>query len=183
GRDYFEKLSQKEPISPQVISSLYQLGLLSQWGDDTAKAKDYYNKLLEKTEGGFLETVKLVNDRLQEIEEQKPLGYNLKTFLDLSLKEGYRAFDMTKLDLNSSLYRPHKDQGIDISALVYVAETGCMHVEMQYLWSGDIGTASPAPEQQAFDTAYTQAGTKIISVVVISPAGIVDRGIEMLDVD
>ncbi|MFH0913263.1 MAG: hypothetical protein V1884_03150, partial [Candidatus Omnitrophota bacterium] len=46
GRDYFEKLSQKEPISPQVISSLYQLGLLSQWGDDTAKAKDYYNKLL-----------------------------------------------------------------------------------------------------------------------------------------
>jgi len=183
GRDYFEKLTQEGTSSPQAISSFYQLGLLSQWEGDTAKAKEYYHKLIEKAKDGFADSLTLTQERLKEIEEAKPLEYNLKTFLDTSLKAENKIFDMTKLDLKASLYRPKKDQGINISALVYVAETGCMHVEMQYLWSADLGTAKPTLEQQAFDTTYAQPGTRVIGLVVISPAGIVDRGIEMLDVD
>jgi hypothetical protein len=90
--------------------------------------------------------------------------------------------DMTKLDLKSSLYKPKKDQGVNISVSTYVAETGCMHVEMQYLWLGDFGTVKPSPQQQSFDTNYTQPGTKVIGLVVVSPAGIVDRSIEMVDI-
>lgn len=91
-------------------------------------------------------------------------------------------FDMSKLDLKASLYRPKKDQQINISASPYIAESGCMHVEIQYLWSGYLGTTKPSLQQPSFDTVYTQPGTKVISLVVVSPSGVMDRSIEMVDV-
>ena len=130
GRDYFEKLAQKQTLSPEVALSLYQLGLLSQWEGDSVKAKDYYNKLLEKAKGGFSDTVTLTKERLKEIEESKPIEYNLKTLLDISLKDEYKTFGMTKLDLKPSLYRPKKDRSINFNASVYIGESGCMHVEI-----------------------------------------------------
>jgi TolA-binding protein len=182
GRDYLEKLAQKETSGPQVILSLYHLGLLSQWENDLVKAREYYNKLLVKAKDDFLESVRLVKERIKEIEEQKPLEYNLKTFLDVSLKEEYKMFDMSKLDLKTSLCRPKKDQRINISASPYLAESGCMHVEIQYLWSGYLGTTKPSLQQSSFDTVYTQLGTKVINLVVVSPTGVMDRSIEMVDV-
>ena len=58
-----------------------------------------------------------------------------------------------------------------------------MPVELLYLWSGDLGTAKLESGQSAFDTTYTQPGTKILNLVVVSPTGIIDRNIEMLDVE
>ncbi|MDD4980051.1 MAG: hypothetical protein PHC54_02105 [Candidatus Omnitrophica bacterium] len=183
GRDYFSILVQKEPLAPGGILSLYQLGLLSQWENDLEKAKGYYRQLLEKAGENFPETTALARERLKEIEEAKPLEYNLKTFLDLSLKDEYKIFDMTKLDLKASLAKARKGQGINFSTSTYAGESGCMQVEIQYLWSGELGATQPATQEQAFDTAYNQAGTKIISLVVASPSGIIDRGIVILDID
>lgn len=182
GRTYFERLSQKEPLSPQVISSLYQLGLLSQWEGDLGRAKEYYNKLMEKAKDDFVETASLTKERLKEIEEAKPLEYELKTFLDASLKEEYIRLDMTKLDLRSHPYQAKKDEPINISSTVYTAESGCMQVELQYLWSGHLGkTVSPLNEP-SFNTTYTQPGSKEINLVVVSPSGIIDRNIDLLDI-
>jgi len=182
GKSYFEKLAQKENLSAQVISSLYQLGLLSQWGEDNVKAGEYYNKLLEKAGDGFPETVTLAKERIKEIEQVKPIEYNLKTFLDASLKEEYANFDMTKIDLKSSIYRAKKDQAIDINSLPYIEQSGCLQVELQYLWSGHIGTAKPSLDESAFNTTYIHPGTKEINLVVISPSGVVDRNIDLVDV-
>lgn len=198
GRDYFEKLAhsaslsanpepveglaQKEILSPQVISGLYQLGLLSQWENDLAKAKDYYNVLLEKAGNDFTETVALAQERLKEITGSKPIGYNLKIFLDLSLKEEEPAFTPGLADLNSSRYRLKKDENVDIKCTPYTVESGCMQVEIQYLWSGDLGTAKPPLERAEFNTTYVQRGTKEINLVVVSPSGVLDRTIELVDV-
>ena len=201
GRTYFEKLSQKETLSPQGISSLYQLGLLSQWEEDFIKAKEYYNKLIEKagpvrnTEplergnkisngagDGFTETVNLAKERLKEIEETKPINYNLKTFLDVSLKEEYAMLDASKLDLRSHPYKTKKNEVVNINSTPYMAESGCFQIELQYLWSGHIGTAKPPLDEPAFNTHYTDNGTKEINLVVVSPTGIVDRNIDMVDV-
>jgi hypothetical protein len=183
GRNYFEKLTNKKSLSPCVISSLYQLGLLSQWEGDLIKAKEYYNKLLDEAKEKFQETVNLAKARLKEIDESKPLEYNLRTFVDASLKEENKVFDMSKINLTSSPYRPKKDQGVDIVSSAYMTEAGCMQVEPQYLWSGNLGTSSPSLEQSAFNTAYTQPGTKEINLVVVSPSGIIDRNIDLIDVD
>ena len=182
GKGYFEKLAQKESPSPQVICAFYQLGLLSQWEQDNTKAKEYFNKLLERAKDGFSETVNLAKERLKEIEEAKPIEYNLKTFLDVSLKEEDANFDMTKIDLKSSIYRAKKEQAIDISSTPYIAQTGCLQVELQYLWSGHTGTAKPSPEQSAFNTTYIHPGTKEINLIVISASGVVDRNIDLVDV-
>jgi len=182
GRIYFEKLAQKTTPSSQVISSLYQLGLLSQWENDFDKAKSYYNKLIEQAAANFADTVTLARQRLKEIEEAKPLEYNLKTFIDVSLKKEYSTFDMTKLDLKAHPYSSKIDTSVSINSTAYTAPTGCMQVELQYLWSGDLGTNQPSVNQPSFDTTYTSKGTKEINLIVVSPTGIIDRSFDLVDV-
>ncbi len=181
-REYFETLARKEAVNPQVISSLYQLGLLSQWEGDPAKAKEYYNLLLEKAKGGFTDTLGFAGERMREIDEAKPIEYNLKTFLDVSLKEEHASFTMGKVDLSASSYTLKQGQEIDITAVAYTPETGCMQVELQYLWSGSLGTQTPSSGASAFSTAYPGTGTKAINLVVVSSAGIIDRAFDMVDV-
>ena len=165
GRSYFQELAKKEFVSPQVISSLYQLGLLSQWEEDSVVAKDYYDKLIERAKGDFQETVILAKARLKEIDEAMPIEYNLKTFLDVSLKEEYAMFDMAKLDLRASPYRVNKNEGVKITATAYTAESGCMQIELEYLWSGDLGGAKPASTESSFSTQYPHSGTKVLNLV------------------
>jgi hypothetical protein len=182
-REYFEKLAGEPGLSPQVISGLYNLGLLSQWENDLTKAKDYYNKLLEKAGNDFTETVSMAKERLKEIIETKPLEYNLKTFLDISLKAENPPYEATKVDLSLSHYKVKKGEAIDLKCTPYSVQSGCMQVEVQYLWSGDLGNVKPPLEKPQLNTAYAQGGTKEINLVVVSPSGVLDRSIEIVDVD
>jgi TolA-binding protein len=181
GTGYFEQLASKQTVSPQVVSSIYQLGLLSQWKKDLEKAKGYYNKVLESAGDKFADTVSLARERLKELEGTGEIEYNLRTFLDVSLKDEYASFDMSKVDLKSSPYTLLKDQKADIAASTYLPESGCMSIEINYLWSGHLGTANPSTGQAGFGTSYSDPGTKEVNVVVISPSGIVDRRVDMLD--
>jgi len=182
GKGNFETLAKEEGgLSAQIISSLYQLGLLSQWGNDFDKAKEYYNQLISKAVDNFQDTVVLARERLKEIEENKALDYNLKTFLDISLKES-AVYNMAKSDLKSSIYNLKPGQEVTITSAVSLPESGCMQVELQYLWSGNTGSTKPTSKQSTFSTSYTSAGTKEINLIIISPAGIIDRNIDLVDV-
>lgn len=182
GRVYFEKLAQEATVSPQVISGLYQLGLFCQWESDLTTAKNYYNRLVEKAGSDFPEAVALAQERLKELTASKPIEYNLKTFLDVSLKEENPAFTAGSVDLNSSRHRIKKDENVGLKCTPYSVESGCMQVEIQYLWSGDLGTAKPQLEKSEFNTTYVQRGTKEINLVVVSPTGVLDRSIDIVDV-
>ena len=184
GTAYFEKISQKEPVTPQVISSLYQLGLLSQWGADTAKATEYYKKLIEKSRDNFQETIELTRQRLKEIEESAPIEYNLKMFIDVSLKstEGHLPYDMSKASLTAKPYRSAPDKDINVNSSVYTSESGCMSVELQYLWSGHLGKERPKDNQPNFTTSYIHPGAKEINLVVVSPSGVIDRSLDFADI-
>jgi TPR repeat protein len=181
GKEYFQKLADKETISTQVISSLYQLGLLSQWEENFTKAKDYYNLLVEKAGEGFGDDVSLANERIKEIDKPAPMEYSLKTFLDLSLKEGYEEFKMAKLDLIASLYLTDKAELTGITTVIYKPESGCTQVEVQYLWSGNLGKTKPQQEQSSFDTSYLYSGAKVINLVAVTPGGVVDRDMIIID--
>ena len=183
GRSYFEKLAAETSVDAQVVSALYQLGLLAQWEGDNQKAKDYYGRLIDKAAGKFAQTVALAKDRVKEIDEAKPLDYNLQAFLDASLKEGNAAFDTTKLDLNYTPYKPKKNEDLNINSTVYTAESGCMQVEVQYLWSGDLGANKPTSAQSSFSARYSDEGTYLINLITVSASGIIDRNIAIIDVE
>ncbi len=182
GKKYFTELAQKENTSPQVISSLYQLGLLSQWEGSTGEAKGRYNELIEKGKGRNLEIVRLARERLKEIEEGKPLEYNLKMFLDMSLKDEYSSYNMSKVGLEASAYKPDTNTEVAVTSNAYVAPSGCMQVEVEYLWSGDTGGSAPATTEPSFTTSYASPGTKEVNLVVVSPSGVIDRNFDILDV-
>ena len=181
-RDYFTRVSQRTTPSAQSIASLYQLGLLSQWQNDLPKAKEYYDTLITAAAGNFQETAELAKSRLKEISASKPIEYNLKTFLDVSLLPENAIFNMAMIDLRSSAYQSKPYADMQIKSNTAPPEAGCMEVEMQYLWSGHLGKASPSLNQPAFETSYTHSGTKEINLVVVSPTGVVDRKFDMVDV-
>ena len=199
-RKYFELLSAKavfSPLkvgaattnvllltgfSPQVISAFYQLGLLAQWEGNLVKAKDYYDLLLKNAQDRYPAVEAQAKERLKEIQENKALIYNLKTFLDLSLKNEFLLVEMGKAQLISSSYILEKNQNNTVSSVVNMPQSGCNQVELQYLWSGDLGGAHPEVSESNFQGAYSHSGTKEINIVIISPAGVVDRSFTMVDV-
>ncbi|PIP19657.1 MAG: hypothetical protein COX41_01730 [Candidatus Omnitrophica bacterium CG23_combo_of_CG06-09_8_20_14_all_41_10] len=181
GREYFDKLADKEGDNPYALSSLYQMGLLKQWEADFATAKGYYNKLIEKSERKVTDTFQMAQDRLKEIAEGTSMEHNLKTFMDTSLKEEFVNLDMSKVDLKSNIYQPKVDQAVDISSSTNLSSSGCFNVELQYLWSCDLGDAKPGVNQPEFKTTYKNQGTKIIGLVLISPSGITERSLDLID--
>ncbi|MCM8801388.1 MAG: hypothetical protein NC912_05220 [Candidatus Omnitrophica bacterium] len=180
GRDYFLKLSQPENPGLYGILSLYQLGLLSQWEGKLQQAKDYYQRLiLNVKEEDFKEVVVLTQERLKEIQEIRPLEYNLKTFLDTCLKEEKRY----QVELKAHPYVSRKEQEVKINASVFMPESGCLQAEVNYLWSGNLGSYKPALKDSEFIIRYIQSGTKAINLVAISPSGIIDYEFDIVDID
>jgi len=183
GKDYFGKLAQKQ--SPIGRASLYQLGLLAQWQNDPDKAKECYNKLTENT--GELaaspETISLANERLREIEDGEPLEYSLRTFLDAALKERNLSLQEKGISLNCHPYEAKKNEEVNIASTSYTSSSGCLQVEIQYLWSGQLGKTKPSADTPSFSTSYSEAGTKEINLVVVSPSGITGANFDLLDID
>jgi hypothetical protein len=162
---------------------LYQLGLLNQWQGDPAKAKAYYNKLIEKARESFSETKDLTNLRLKEIEEGKALDSALLAFMDNSLKEENAQFDMTRVSINANPYTANKNSEVAVSSSALSGASGCMQVELQYLWSGDLGASNPQSVQSSFNAAYKDPGTKVINLVVLVPSGTLDRALDFADIE
>ena len=181
GRDYLEQLAQKPVISSYTLAALYQLGLLKQWEGALPAAKEYYNIILAKAGETAPERTALTRERLNELEQNKPLDYNIKIGLDTSLKDEFANLDMSKVNLKSSAYLPEKGKEVNISSTSILGPTGCLQVELQYLWSGDLGNAKPLVTQSEFPTSYQTAGTELIIMVLVSPEGITERGIDLVD--
>jgi len=181
-RKYFELLGAKTVFSPHVISAFYQLGLLAQWEGNLVKAKDYYDLLLKNAQGKYTAIVAQANERLKEIQDNAQLSYNLRTFLDASLKNTSELMEINKAELKSAGYILEKNKNNTVSTAVNMPQSGCNSVELQYLWSGDLGGANPAVMESNFTGVYADSGTKEINIVIISPAGAIDRSFIMVDV-
>jgi len=181
--EIFRALGESQAVSPHVLSALYQLGLLCQWQGDSARAKEAYAKLIELAKDGFSETAALARARITEIEQERPLEFNIKTFLDTALKPENSQFSMARVDIVPSAYNAAPLDEIKIESSATPPESGCMQVQMQYFWSGDTGKGAADYQSSSFVTSYTDPGTKVIGVVVMTPGGIVDRGLALIDIE
>ncbi|MFA4984148.1 MAG: hypothetical protein WC559_02410 [Candidatus Omnitrophota bacterium] len=199
GRGYFTKLSESDKVSPQAISAIYQLGLLAQWEGKNEEARRYYLALKDKAGDGFKETVGLASERISELDESRPMEYNLKTFIDVSLKPQDAQTDRAKFELSCHPYRSLKNQDVNISSSYYYGDNGCLQPEFQYLWSGHLGAyhdtakdssatadtwglTKPDTAQPAFATQYIHNGSKEVNLVIVSASGVVDRNLDIVDV-
>ncbi len=183
GREFFQKLAGKETANPEVIASLYHLGILAQWEDDLERAKANYLKLKEQSGNEFKSITALAEARLKEVAENKLLDSNIRSFLDVSLRQEYSSFNMAKVELKSSVYNPKKGQEFTMAAVAYPPESGCMPLSLEYVWAGDFGENQPSAENSSFTSFYSESGIKFIGLVVRTQSGIIDRSIDLIDVE
>ncbi|MFH1339337.1 MAG: tetratricopeptide repeat protein [Candidatus Omnitrophota bacterium] len=180
-QDYFTKLIKSFSQEPQAMYALYHLGLISQYQGDIPEAQRYYNSLKEKAEETSCcdDLVNRANARLKEIEQGRPLEFNLRNFMD-ALKQG--DVGASNVDIAAEHFKLSPQQEVRISSFVLPAESGCMPVHLEYFWSGDLGIATPGSDQASFVTHYSGPGTKLIQLTVIVPSGVLGRDFIFLDV-
>jgi tetratricopeptide (TPR) repeat protein len=180
--NYFSGLASAEAQDVYQMQALYQLGLLSQWQEDTAAAGAYYDRLIAQAKEDYPEIVELALKRKKEMEENSSLEYNLKLFLDTSFKDEYAAVPLKNSLLSAEPFIAAPAEKIKVSSLVSRPDTGCLQLDLQYLWSGNTGTARPMSGENSFETSYASAGTKEINLLVVSASGILSRNIEFIDI-
>ena len=181
---YFTELRQSSSPALEVFASLYQLGLIAQYQGDISQAEEYYHALLEKSQGVTFcaDLISKTKARLKEIEENQPLEFNLKTFMDASLKEDKDIIYRTDVDIKVQHFKLTTNQDVRVSSFASSLESGCMPVSLEYLWSGDLGSAESANDQYSLTTHYAWPGTKLILLTVITPSGILGCDLVFLDV-
>src|SRR3989338_9350135 len=186
GLNYWQKVIERDSDLILVVESLYHKALINQYGEYFTQALADYSRILELINNNpdFKEFTERVQRRQKEIQESKPIEYNLKTFLDVSLKGGEPPGAQTAaLDLSVEPFKTTIAQGVKFSLSQPQAMTGCLVPELTYLWSGDLGSAHPVVMTQEFSTDYQVRGIKVVNVVVLAglePAG---SALEMVDVD
>ncbi len=183
GRASFKKLAGREgALTSWGIQSLYQLGLLSQWENDSATAQGFYDEGLKKGVA-FPETTELIRRRKQEINDKASIEHNLKMFLDASFSKEPGVSAAENVELACTPARTPIHEKVEVGTTASVGATGCFAVEMHYLWSGHLGTAQPGSDEASFATAYNEPGTKEINLVVVSSTGVVGHTLDFVDVE
>jgi len=183
--DYLNELIERFPLSPNIIAAFYQLGLISQYQGDISKAQEYYKRLLDNSAklSCCEDYIRNVQDRLKEIEEKQPLEFNLKSFMDFSMKEAKGIAWSNNVDINVQAFRLVPQQVVRVSSVALPEESGCFQINLEYLWAGDLGNAHPGNNDDSFSTHYTSPTTKVIMLVVITPTGILGHSLVFLDVN
>lgn len=194
--DYFLRIKDEFPKDILARSSLYQLGLLSQFHNDLDKAKEYYSALLEiaRSQGVDLEKNELAllaQERLGEIEEKKEMKYGLKLFLEGILGAGDRQLLTQGTNLSGAVavdltaYPCEAGIGQPVKYVVTMSnpQTGCMTPAYAYEWSGETGGIANIPNSPELVTDYATAGIKVVHVAVVGPQGPDGEGFDMVEIN
>jgi len=179
--EYFLKIKDAFPGDALALSSLYQLGLLSQFKKDLPKAKEYYNVLIASAKLIGLdaeknELVLLAQERLKEIEEGREFKYGLKLFIEGIFKTLPLSVDLTARPWQSTIGEP-----IKFVVATSSPQTGCMTPVYSYEWSGETGRISNIPNAPELTTDYASAGIKVVYVALVGPQGPEGVGFEITE--
>ncbi len=183
GKSYLQRLADSGRQNPYVVSAIYHLALLLQWEGDSSRAAEYYNALIGIAGKHYEEDVALSRARMAELAGNKPIEYNLRTFLELSFRPENAGYNMSRLDLGASPVPASSGENVSVSSSAHTAESGCMPVKLSFLWSGQTGKDSALSADDAgFSTVYLEQGSRVINVVALHPSGAIDRSFVIIDV-
>jgi tetratricopeptide (TPR) repeat protein len=187
----FEHIKTAYPQGRISLSSLYQLGLLSQWESKNDAAKAYYEALMTsaQAQGADMEKDELVllsRERLQEIEEKKPMKYGLRLFFEgiFGASRDVQASDMPlSVDVTGRPAKAAVSNDVVFTVTTSNPVTGCMMPDYSYEWSGETGTAANIPNSATWTTSYGTQGIKVIHVAVVGNNGLEGVGFEMIQIE
>ncbi|MCM8812826.1 MAG: hypothetical protein NC924_02675 [Candidatus Omnitrophica bacterium] len=160
GAGYFDRVIQQHAASGYVAFALYQRGLLAQWQDDAATARQCYAKLAEAKTVYAAEAQK----RLEELNTGAPLAAAVKDFFEHLFKP-QREDNPLELTLRVDPMKGMTGQAVDISATAQDFSAGTVQPSFQFDWYGDAGEKSP-DGGASWQTQYAAPGIKIIGVCV-----------------
>ncbi|TAN62032.1 hypothetical protein EPN16_02330, partial [bacterium] len=147
GASFWRDIIEREPSSLEYKSeALYHQSLLSHYAGDFEAANTGYAKILALISDNpvFLDLSERALERRKEIQEAKPIEYNLKTFLEIAFGS-IGAIGGSGLELDAVPYKMVKAEKASFSAGQPQIQTGCLAPELTYLWSGELGSVIPKP--------------------------------------
>ncbi|MDP8260126.1 MAG: hypothetical protein P9L96_03885 [Candidatus Gygaella obscura] len=182
GLDLLKQIVDKNNKSGYLKSALYYSALYLQKEDLTEQAKAYYQKLKDILEADTIidgKLLSLTNDRLNEINNTKPLENNLRFFMEA-------GFDSVKLLGNVSITpvpaKAYVNDNVEMASSYFVGNVGCFQPVLDFIWSGDLGSASVLNSTQQFSTTYSTQGPKIILLSVKSAIELVGKHIAIIEI-
>lgn len=186
----FERIKTAYPAGRLALSSLYQLGLLSQWEAKNDAAKVYYEALAAaaQSQGADMEKDELVlqaRERLQEIEESKPMKYALRLFFEgiFGGAKDAKAQGMSlSVDLTGRPAEAPVNDDIVFTVTTSNPVTGCMMPAYGYEWSGETGAVANIPNSATLTTSYDTQGIKVTHVAVVGNNGLEGVAFEMVQI-
>ena len=188
----FERIKAVYPAGRTALSSLYQLGLLSQWEAKNDAAKAYYEELAAaaQSQGADMEKDELVlqaRERLQEIEENKPMKYALRLFFEGifgGAKDATKSHGMSlSVDLTGRPAKAPVNDYIVFTVTTSNPVTGCMMPAYGYEWSGETGAVANIPNSATLTTSYGTQGIKVTHVAVVGNNGLEGVAFEMVQIE
>lgn len=184
---YFMKVREEAKSPSLVLSSLYQLGLLSQYRGDTEKAKEFYGVCLESAKAQVptmeaSEICRLAAERLLEIEETKEIKYGIKLFLDAALKQQEAGALALNVDVTGRPFIQAAAAPVRFVVTTSAPATGCMTPVYAYEWSGEVGSLAQVPNAPEITTDYLSGGVKVVHVAVVGPNGLEGAGFDMVEI-
>ncbi len=187
----FEHIKTTYPSGRLALSSLYQLGLLSQWESQNDAAKAYYEALMTsaQSQGADMEKDELVllsRERLQEIEEKKPMKYALRLFFEgvFGASGDAKASGMPlSVDVTGRPAKAAVNDDVVFTVTTSNPVTGCMMPAYSYEWSGETGAAANIPNSATLTTSYGIQGIKVTHVAVVGNNGLEGVAFEMVQIE
>ena len=184
GLSYWQKVIERNSALEYALPSLYHKSLISQHSGDFESAKTGYLKIMEVIAqmSDFGNLSQALSARQKEIQESRPIEYNLKTFLDAALQQPSGATIGLELRLSPFKVLSFKEEEVKFQLQQVQIEIGCFAPELSYLWSGDLGSIKPLPTTLEFTTSYKAPGVKVVNLAVLSSSGIIGSTLEMVEV-
>lgn len=184
GLGYWQKVIERNSALEYVPECLYHKSLINQYLEDFKTAGAGYAKIMESVAqtGALKNLSKRVSERQKEIRESRPIEYNLKTFLDTSLSKPLAANVGLELSVSPFKVISLKEEEVKFSLQQVRIEMGCFAPELNYLWSGDLGSIQPLPTTPEWTTVYKAPGVKVVNLVVVSSSGVIGSALEMAEV-
>ncbi len=183
---YFSMIKNGSGPESLVISADYHSGLLNQYKNETQKAEEFYNGLLNMAKAGGRDIQKdevclLAQERLAEIAEMKNIKYGLKLFLEMALQ---RSGANPPVSVDVTAYPPKEAAGKEVRFVVTTsnAQTGCMAPAYSYEWSGETGGIANIPNSPELKTDYAAGGIKVVQVVVLGQQGMEGVAFDMVEI-
>lgn len=184
GAGYWSNIIERDASFLEYKSeALYHQSLLSQYAGDLDAASAGYAKILVLIldNPDFKDLTGRASERQKEIQETKPIEYNLKTFLEIAFSS-IGAIDGNGLELDAAPYKMVKTEKASFSAGQPQIQTGCLAPELTYLWSGELGSVMPRPTTAEFSTQYLGKGAKVANLAVLSGQDVIGAALEMVEV-